>query len=109
MPQPFESGFLGFSTVPITSSARPLRQALPGARRAYSHSWRASQPSPARRSSGPHSCCVRYQRRYAACTSVGGCQAPVSRRTWARISPSTVNSVICVSSVTAPRRPYAGT
>src|SRR6478735_7351058 len=103
------AGFLGTASVPIVESPKPARHSLVGERRVYSHSSLASQPLSLRRSSGPQALWVAAQRRCARCTSVGGCQAPVSRRTWARISPSTVKSVSCVTAVTAPRRPCAGT
>lgn len=54
--------------------------------------------------------CVSSQRRYAWWITDSGAHPPRStRRTYARIRPSAVNSVICVSSVIAPRRPYAST
>lgn len=103
------AGFLGTARVPIVASPKPTRHSRVGARRAYSHSSPASQPLSSRRSSGPQALWVAAHRRWARCTSVGGCQAPVSRRTWARMRPSTVKRVSWVTAVTAPRLPCAAT
>ena len=59
----------------------------------------ASRPA---RQLGPGRVCVSSQRSYACCTTATVKPSPRSVRTPARISPSTVNSVIWVSSVIVP-------
>lgn len=62
-PRPALPGFRTASRVPIPRSPNPERQLRSGPRLLYSHSCRASQPSPVRRSSGPQSDWVAAQRR----------------------------------------------
>ena len=105
VPQPLEPGFFGSSRVPMPVVGQPAEARVAG-RAARVEPFLAGEPAGVLAALvGAPLALGGRPARYARWMSVGGCQAPVSRRTWARIRPSTVNSVICVSSVTAPRRP----
>ena len=103
-PQPLLS-FSGASTVPARSARSADEAGVPGARSACRPAIGGSQPSsvvavPARAALS----LGREPARVGVIDDLGGWQIPFRfPRMYARMSPSAVNNVICVSSVIAPR------